>query len=224
MAKKIRLDFSKTEDRASWNSKHMPAGLYKAEIATVEETTAKDGTDMLIYGFRPSNPKYKTRNFPYYCKLQANQLWKLRDLFIAAGQTVPKKAVTLDPNKIVGKIVAIELEDDTYDGKIRSVMEGVYDATLVEEEELAADEDSDIEDDLEDNEDFDEDDFEDDLEDDLEDSEDDEDDEDGFDEDDLDYDEEEDEDDLDEEEEEEEEPEPVKKPVKKTPKRRVIKK
>lgn len=221
MAKKIRLDFSKTEDRTSWNSKHMPAGLHEAEVATVEETKAKDGTAMLIYGFRPTNPKYKTRNFPYYCKLQANQLWKLRDLFIAAGQSVPKKAVTLDPNKIVGKIVAIEIEDDTYDGKIRSVMEGVYDTTLIEDDELAADED-DLQDDLEEDDDFDEEDFEDDLEDDLEDSEDDEDE---FDEDDLDDDEEDEEDDLDDEEEEEEEPEPVKKKaVKKTPKRRVIKK
>ena len=89
MAKKIKIDFTKTEDSSSWNTKQIPEGLHAAKVASVQETEAKDGTDMLLFGFKLKEPKYKTRNFPFYCKLQQNQLWKLRDLLVAAGETVP---------------------------------------------------------------------------------------------------------------------------------------
>ena len=84
-AKKIRLDFSKVEERSGWNTKHIDEGLYPMTIASVEETEAQDGTDMLVFALVPTSSKIKTRRFPFYCKLQQNQLWKLRDLFVAAA-------------------------------------------------------------------------------------------------------------------------------------------
>lgn len=163
MAKRIKLDFSKTNDRSGWNTKHIPEGLYAARITHVEETKAKDGTPMLIYGFQPNENKYKTRSFPVYCKLQANQLWKLRDLLMAAGYEVPKKVTTIDPDKIVGKTVAIEVEDNVYNGNVNSQVSNIYDLSLVED----IDEDQELGD--EEDDDFDEDDFEADLDEDDED-------------------------------------------------------
>lgn len=221
---RIKLDFTKTEERSGWNTRQIPEGIYAAEVVSLQETEAQDGTAMLVYGFQPTDKKYRTRKFPYYCKLQQNQLWKLRDLLVAAGQSVPKKVVNIDPNKIVGAKVAIEIEDDTYNGNVRSTMQSVYSLDLLEDledDELEDTTEDDLDDDFEDDEEFEEDfDEDDDLdEDDLDEEED------------FDEDEEEDldEEDFDEEEDEEEEepapaPTPKKKPAAKaTPKRRVVK-
>lgn len=226
---RIKLDFTKTEERSGWNTRQIPEGIYAAEIVSLQETEAQDGTAMLVYGFQPTDKKYRTRKFPYYCKLQQNQLWKLRDLLVAAGQSVPKKVVNIDPNKIVGAKVAIEIEDDTYNGTVRSTMQSVYSLDLLEDlddEELEDNPTDDIEDDFEDDEEFEEDfDENDDLDEDL--------DEDDLDDEEFDEEEFEDEDDFDDEEdeleeEEEEEPEPAPAPKKKpaakaAPKRRVVK-
>lgn len=139
MAKKIRLDFSKVEERSGYNSRQMPEGLYEAKVSGLEQKEAQDGTAMLVYGLQPTSSKYATRNFPYFCKLQQNQLWKLRDLFVAAGETVPKKAVQLDPEKILGAKVVIEVGDGTGQYSDRSEVISAYPLSSlegIEEDEL----------------------------------------------------------------------------------------
>lgn len=134
MAKKIRIDFSKTEERAGWNTKHIPEGLHKMKVESVQETEAQDGTAMLVFALVPAAAAFKARRFPYYCKLQQNQLWKLRDLLVAVGQTVPKRAVSIDPGVIVGKHIAAEVEDDNYQGNVRSSVNGTYSLDILDED------------------------------------------------------------------------------------------
>ena len=219
MAKKIKIDFTTTEESSSWNTKQIPEGLHAAKVASVQETEAKDGTDMLLFGFKLKEPKYKTRNFPFYCKLQQNQLWKLRDLLVAAGEAVPKRALNIDPNKIVGRDIVIEVEDDTYNGNVRSTVVGTYASSILEDESPAEDEDEDedfLDDGTDDTYDIEEEDLNEGEEEDwLEDDEDEElEDEEDWLEDDEELD---DEDWEDEEEEPEPEPEPVKKPTRRAP-------
>lgn len=196
MAKRIKIDFTKTEERSGWNTRQIPEGLYKAKVAAVQETEAQDGTAMLVYAFVPEDSRFKSRRFPYYCKLQQNQLWKLRDLLVAAGETVPKRAVQIDPEKIVGKSVAIEVEDDSYNGNVRSSVNGVYGIDILDEDavdsEVEADEEYEEDDYDESEEDFDEEEEE------------------LFEDDDEDYD----------DEEEEDEPEPEPAPKRRTPARK----
>lgn len=134
MAKKIRLDFTKVEERSGWNTRLIADGLHEMEIVSVQETEASDGTDMLVYALRPTAAKYKTRLFPFYCKLQQNQYWKLRDLFIAAGVEVPKKVVTLDPGKVVGKKIAAEVEEETGQYAGRSQVQATYPLDILDED------------------------------------------------------------------------------------------
>lgn len=229
MAKKIRLDFSKVEERSGYNSRQMPEGLYEAKVTGLVHKDAQDGTAMLVYSIAPTADKYKTRNFPYYCKLQQNQLWKLRDLFVAAGETIPKKATQIDPEKIVGSIVAIEVGDDTGQYDDRSVIVSVYPTSILEESDDADDDDEDYEDDESEDEDYDDDDDSDEEYEDDEDLDEDEDDDDYDDSDDEDEDDEDAEDDEDEEDDEEEEPAPkrqapARKPAAKTaPAKRTVK-
>jgi len=145
MGKKITLDFSKVEERSGWNSKEMPEGLHEFKVELVDLKDANDGTAMWTYGLRPTNPKYKTRLFPYYCKHQQNQLFKLRDLFTAAGIPVPKKRTGLDPDAPVGKIIAAEVSDATGQYAGRSEIDGVYDRSIIDDDDRVDDED-DVED------------------------------------------------------------------------------
>lgn len=212
MAKRIKIDFTKTEERG-WNTRQIPEGLYKAKVAAVQETEAQDGTAMLVYAFVPEDSRFKSRRFPYYCKLQQNQLWKLRDLLVAAGETVPKRAVQIDPEKIVGKSVAIEVEDDSYNGNVRSSVNGVYGVDILDED--AADSEPEDDEEYEDDDgDYDEEDYED-YEDDESEEDFDEEEEELFEDDDEDYDDE----DYDYEE-EEDEPEPEPAPKRRTPARK----
>jgi hypothetical protein len=146
VTKKIRLDFSKTEERSGWNTRQMPEGIHKMKIDAVQVTEAQDGTDMLVYALVPTDPRFKSRRFPFYCKLQQNQLWKLRDLLVAAGQTVPKKATSIDPNSIVGKLVAAEVEDEMYQGNPRSQVQGTYGLAILDEDGSIGSEDADEDD------------------------------------------------------------------------------
>ena len=137
MAKKIRIDFSKTEERSGWNTKHITEGLHKMKVESVKETEAGDGVAMLVFALVPESASLKTRRFPFYCKLQQNQLWKLRDLLVATGQTVPKKAAMINPDVAVGKFIAAEVEDDTYQGNLRSQVQGTYGLDILDEDGAA---------------------------------------------------------------------------------------
>nr|DAM39788.1 MAG TPA: Protein of unknown function (DUF669) [Caudoviricetes sp.] len=112
---KLSIDFSNVK-APTYTAAHQEPGVYNAEIAGVELAKAKkDGTDMLVFAIECGPGRY-----PYYCKIVPNQLWKLRELIEAAGTKVPSKVVQIDPDKYVGKKINVELEDDTFYGKLRS--------------------------------------------------------------------------------------------------------
>jgi hypothetical protein len=119
------LDFTDVKDGGSFNKKRVPMGDYEARITKVVDapTKKKDdgsgGEPQWLYTIELTKA-YTDRKFPFYCKLTANQLWKLRNLFIAAGKPIPKKKVKLNPNLVVGKLIGVTLEDDEFDGKLQS--------------------------------------------------------------------------------------------------------
>lgn len=138
----IKLDFTSVE-KSAYNTRQMPAGLYEARITEVVQKSAQDGTDMLVYTLVPTHPQYRGRRFPFYCKLSSNQLWKLRDLLVAAGENIPKRAVRVQPEKIVNRLLCIEVSDDTYGGTVRSTVDSVYSWDVLRPNEKFSDKDPD---------------------------------------------------------------------------------
>lgn len=121
------VDFSGVKDGgARFTKKRVQFGDYAAKITKVEDAQAKDGIHQ--YLFTIQLVKHPTATYPYYCKLQDNQLWKLRNLFIAAGKSVPKKKVKVNPNELVGKLIGVTMEDTEYNGKEQSEVEAVFPA------------------------------------------------------------------------------------------------
>lgn len=144
MATKKILDFSNVKEQGNFNPRNVPEGDYIAKITAVDEGESKQGTEQWIFTFEVEG--VRGGKYPYYCGLVENQLWKIRNLFTAAGITVPKKRVGVDPNKLVGKIVGVELVDDEYEGRMKSVINAIFDKSEVGESDFVADEEEDEDD------------------------------------------------------------------------------
>lgn len=141
------LDFTDVKDGgASFNKKRVPAGDYLAKVTKVEDRPTKDTKEPQWLYTIELQEKYTDRKYPMYCKLVPNQLWKLRNLFLACGVAIPKKKVKLDPNKIVGKLLGVTMEDDEYDGKLQSNVSQTFPASELDDAPAGDDEDTEDED------------------------------------------------------------------------------
>lgn len=147
-AVKKTLDMSNVKDRGPFNPKHVESGGYVAKITAVYASESKSGNEMWVFAFQPTDKRDAV--YPYYCLLDPDNLWKIRNVAEAAGIAVPKKRIALDPNKLVGKTVGIELEDDEYDGKMKSVITQVMPQDQIDGDDDAEDEpEEDLDDDEE---------------------------------------------------------------------------
>lgn len=118
------LDFSNVKETSSYAPRRLPEGTYRAIITKVDETTSRAGAPMWVYAISPVD--HPTAVYPYYLLLEDRHLWKLRALLLAAGKDVPKKKVAVDPESIIGKEIMIDLEDDEWEGREKSVIAGVF--------------------------------------------------------------------------------------------------
>lgn len=122
-ASKKRLDFTNVKEGSQFKSKHMPEGDYAAVIVSVDDVTSSNDNDMWVYAIKLKD--YPRAVYPFRCILTENSLWRVRNLFQAAGVTITRKMVALDPNRIVGKEIGVELQDDEYQGNVRSEITAV---------------------------------------------------------------------------------------------------
>lgn len=142
MAKAAQLNFTNVKEGGNFSKRHQPSGDYLGKVTKVADAKSKsDGTTMWLYTIEVNGASY-----PFYCKHQENQLWKIRNIFIAAGVNIPKKMVKVDPNKIVGKSIGVTLEDEEYEGKMQSVVQATFPTSELDET-VAAGADDEVDDD-----------------------------------------------------------------------------
>lgn len=123
------MDFTNVKDASNFNTKRVPEGDYKAKIIKVEDHASGNSKEPNNWVFSVQLTTRTRGAYPYYCGFEEKQAWKIRNLLIAAGLVVPKKKVKVDPNKLVGKLIGVTMEDDEYDGKPKSVIAGVFPVT-----------------------------------------------------------------------------------------------
>lgn len=137
------LDFTNVKDRGQYNPKRKPAGDYRAKIVGVTERESSKGNPMWEYAVKLTSDESAV--YPERCVLIESSLWRLRNLLQACGMAVPKKKVTVDPSKIVGREIGVTLEDDEYEGKEKSTISAVFKASELTEDEPEGDDDADAE-------------------------------------------------------------------------------
>ena len=144
MVKAVMFDMTDVKDSGgAFNKKHRVPGDYKGKITKVEDARKKDDPSKKMWLF---TVEIGTGAYPYYCTFDEKSLWKIKQLFVAAGVPVPTKKTKLDPNKIVGKYVGVTLDDDEYNDKLRSSIQSVFSASELEGDNDPDDEDVDDED------------------------------------------------------------------------------
>jgi hypothetical protein len=124
------MDFTNVKDAGQFNPKRVPEGPYKAKILKVEDHTSGNAkaANNWVFTIQLTAANRSRGTYPYYCGFDEKQAWKIRNLLIAAGMAVPKKKVKVDPNKLVGKTIGVEMEDDEYEGKKKSVITATFPA------------------------------------------------------------------------------------------------
>lgn len=171
----VVVDFSDSESREgkkrTGGRKHYPEGDYAAKCTKAELGKSGDKETPRVEAlYKFTQGKYKGKEIRDDLYLTPKSLWRLRQTLEAMEIEVPSKKVRIDPKKMVGKEVALTLEDDEYDEKTYS---RVVDTFLLSElEELAGDEDDEDLDEDDDEADDDEDEDEDDDDDDEDEDED----------------------------------------------------
>ena len=142
------LDFTNVKEGGGlFNKKRQPAGDYKGKvIKVVDAPTKKTNEPQWLFTIAVG-----TGTYPLYCKLVPEQLWKLRNLLMAAGLNVPKQRLKVDPNKAIGREIAVTLDDDEYDDgeKVhkQSVVTATFPLSELDASASADDEDDDDDDD-----------------------------------------------------------------------------
>lgn len=146
-AKAKALDFTNVKER-SFNSKHLPEGDYPAKVIKVEDDISKNDNPMWVFTLAITGGRGKGASYPYRCTLDAQSLWKVRNIATACGINVAKKKINFDPNKLVGKACGITLVDGEYNEKPRSEIDAVIPLSEVGGSDVpdADDDDEEVED------------------------------------------------------------------------------
>lgn len=141
-------DFTNVKER-DFNIKHLPPGDYPARIIKVDDHVAKSGNNNWLYTFEITSGPGKGAKYPYYVGLDVDSLWKIKQLYAGCGLNIPKKKVKLKRDQTLNKTCGISLDDDEYEGKLKSVITAVIpvadigaadDDDVVDEDELEEEE------------------------------------------------------------------------------------
>lgn len=109
---KFKVDFTNVSEGGG----KLPAGSYVCKITKVE---VKDGAKgkYLNWELTVGTGPEKGGKIYHITSLTVKALFKLREFMIACGLDVPKKMTDIDTDKIIGRIVGIDVIDSTYRDK-----------------------------------------------------------------------------------------------------------
>lgn len=142
-AKPRVVDMTNVKDKSQFDTKHYTPGDYPGKVVKVLDHTSKEGHDNWLVVFELDG---KRGTYPYYCGTDADSLWKIRNVYIACGINVPKKKLKLDPaNQLKNKKLGLTLDDDEYEGRVRSKVMGVLPLSELTDEGVDDADDADVE-------------------------------------------------------------------------------
>ena len=153
--RKIKIDFTGVdkEIRSGGRAARVPEGDYLAKPVKAElRKSEKSGSRYISWRFQIVEPKkYKGKTLYDRTSLKPDALWNLRNLiFSAVGKNIAGSVLNFDPEVIYGKTLMVTVEDDEYEGKVRSQIvdyqpKKKYKAGDEEEEDEDYDEEEDTE-------------------------------------------------------------------------------
>lgn len=139
---KWKLDFSEVED-----TPEILPGKYLVKVKSIEK---KEGSEYpyLQWELTIVSGKGKGLNIRHITSLKPSALFNLRNTLVALGLNVPKSAISLDPDKLIGRQMGVEVTMRPYEGKDYPNVKKTFPASEFSKEDLkptsvAVDEDDD---------------------------------------------------------------------------------
>lgn len=116
MANKIKVDFTGVKAYTRCEE-----GQHVAKLHALEEVVSQNGSDMLAAQFKVIKGESKGAIIYDNFVLTENALWKLKSYLEAVG-TKADGRVSLDLDKMLGKVCIIEVAHEEYKGKEKAVI------------------------------------------------------------------------------------------------------
>lgn len=123
------IDMTNVKDQGEFNPKRVKAGDYRAKIVKVDDHASGDSKVPNNWVFTIKISGHASASYPYYVGWEDKYAWKIRKLCIAVGLLrgdAPKKRTKVDPNRLVGKELAVAMDDDEYEGRVKSTISNVF--------------------------------------------------------------------------------------------------
>jgi hypothetical protein len=120
----LSIDFEGVEERRQGGSAaHVPAGDYIVQVSDYEVRTKKDDASRKYISWQlkiVAPAEFKGKKVYFVTSLVKESLWNLRNFLEDMGVKVPAKLVDVPLAKLKGRQVGVTLDDDEYEGKIKS--------------------------------------------------------------------------------------------------------
>ena len=139
MGKKVTVDLTGVESFQKCSE-----GIHTVKVASAEVKQSQGGNDMIVVSFEVTKGADKGsrvyENFP----LVDAALWKLKGFLVAIGMKADGK-VSVDLDKLIGKICNINVIHEEYEGKLRARCESImkFAAEVTDDDDEDEDEDED---------------------------------------------------------------------------------
>lgn len=112
--RKVKVDFTNVESYGK-----CAEGIHTAKIVDIEEATSQAGDDMLKITFEVVSGESKGCKLFDNCVLTEKALWKFQLLLKALGMRCDGK-IAIDLDKLIGKLVDVEVSHEEYNGQTRA--------------------------------------------------------------------------------------------------------
>jgi hypothetical protein len=151
MAKKSKADIiipmDKMEESTGGRPYFKGEPTLKCKIIKVEKGNSKDkGTPYVRVHLRVMEGKFKGKKTYEDLYITPKALQRIRDLLKACGINVPKKRFKFPMDRVVGKVVGVEFQDDDYEdnkGNTRTTSRVAFDGFMAADDIPDEDEDED---------------------------------------------------------------------------------
>lgn len=118
----VVIDLTNFKDRVG---SRVPEGTYKVIIDDVEPDTAKSGNPMVNVWFRIHGGDYDGQTITDRLVLTEKSMFRVVGFLQALGIKTPKKRLSIDISKFVGRSMEITVRDgDPYNGRVKSEVSG----------------------------------------------------------------------------------------------------
>lgn len=120
------VDLTNVKEGGVFKPRRKPEGDYVAKIVKADDHQPNDKNSPLGWVLTIQIEGDARSTYPYYLSPAEKQAWKVRGICVAAGLNVKSARIRFDPNKLVGKTIGVALEDDEFEGRIKSSIGDVF--------------------------------------------------------------------------------------------------